>query len=114
MSNEAIAAYLDTMDELQQSTAAVEALVDAFLDASVKLRNWRECSFVNVGNIAVAGGRGGTIDGNQLPTAAQLAAAIATWHAKHQAAVQAWESVPEHRRTGLQPPDHSQSSSESE
>mgnify|MGYP001562055118 CR=1 FL=1 len=45
-----------------------------------------------------------SIDAKTWPTGPQIASALSQWHSAKSAAQQSYQKIPEHQRTGIQPP----------
>ncbi len=106
MASERVDTYLEARRTMAAATDRVQKMVRTIQAAANKLSAWDGVAITNAGLVfpkdVVRKNR--IIDGQEWPTAEQLAKALAAWHDACRKAETAWEVVPEADRVGLQPP----------
>ncbi|MFQ6027409.1 MAG: hypothetical protein ACE5Q6_07950 [Dehalococcoidia bacterium] len=105
MEIDAVAAYREALDSLQQTQLQVERMVAIITDGSEKLRNWRRVMISNVSaGFPVDLLAAEAINVADWPTGSQLAEGIAGYHRSRQAAQEAYQRIPPDRREEVTPP----------
>lgn len=106
MASERVDAYLDARRALAATTDRVQKMVRTIQAAASKLSAWDGVTITNSGVVFPKGvaQKNRIIDGQEWPTAEQLAKALAGWHDACRKAEIAWDMVSEADRVGLQPP----------
>lgn len=106
MASERVDAYLDARRAQAAATDRVQKMVRTIQAAANKLLAWDGVAITNSGVVfpkdVIQKNR--IIDGQEWPTAEQLAKALAAWHDAGRKAETAWEMVSAADRVGLQPP----------
>ena len=93
-----ISAYQEAIRERSEARDRMMGFVETVSSVSEQLYGYRNPGFLSRLTLR--------IDADSWPSADQMTDALAVWHQTNNAAIAAWDKIPENRRYGLSPPDH--------